>query len=179
MEETKINCIGCKNLWIAVAVAIVIITLTGIGIFNFNFYVENKFKIFDILRFSGLGLGIIFFGWGSQYQLRKYCFGTITEKGDLERLFLGISAIVVFAVLIMVGLFYTPMAIQEIGLRSLIEQYDNNLFGLSNVTDAIQQLDCNTFLSHYSSYEKSFHFEDKGFFTESFLQKYIDCKKWN
>jgi len=168
-KPKKINCLKCKSLWIGLILGAVATIMLGLAVFNQSFYVENQYYFGDFIRFGLLIGGLIVASLGSFYMIKGFCF----NDDGLDFLFGGIVCAIISIFIIMIMIYFVPMAYEESVLRNL--DYDLQPYFVLN------ELNCNTFLGHnrYSSmsdFDRKFSFDDRTYVSDKLDKKYKECK---
>ena len=172
MSQTKISCLKCRSLWIAIAIGAIAVLLIGIAVFDFKIYSDNIYYIQDGLRYSILFLTIPLFGYSAYYNIRKFCSKPYTVEhggsgGSIENLAWGIGSAVIVIALIMILYSFMPMTIQEWQVRS--DDYS---------IESILKLDCKTLISN-KDYNGSMGYfyvlDDHGIGGTDISKKFKEC----
>lgn len=133
---SEINCLKCRSLWIGLAFALLGSVLIGLVIFDSSFYGENFFFFFNLVRFAIVGSALFGFIIGSYFLMREFCF----KDGGLDVLAGGIVCIIGMIAMIMLLIYFVPMAYEEAVLRSIDSDDDRMIYA--------QTMNCRSILWH-------------------------------
>lgn len=161
--EKKVSCLKCGSLWVGLVIGAIAVIFIGLAIFYQQFYVENFYFLQDIIRFGILSALLLFTIFVSHSCLKAFCSGNNSDfLFTNENLVGGIIASIISIAIIMVIVYYLPMAYQEANLRLLYLISDGNT---DKMIQKIYELDCKTF-------QAGFDQNTWGGLNSSFMLKY-------